>query len=163
MLKASFESTKFLKFCWVIYIKVFFIDFITFSISIFDSKTSFLIVKALLPFHVNILHRCPLSRLECSMSKYGNMLESNQSPNLLLLLLLCQPCRYESWTLMFQKSFAILKFYPVLFEKIPSFVCLVFKNENKWILKLKIWFSLKTDWSKSKLYQAVTFRINNYL
>ena len=31
-----------------------------------------------------------------------------------------------------QKLFAKLKFSPVLFEQIPSFVYLVFKNENKW-------------------------------
>ena len=30
----------------------------------------------------------------------------------------------------FQKIFAKLKLSPVLFKKIPSFVCLVFKNEN---------------------------------
>ena len=41
----------------------------------------------------------------------------------------------ESRTLTFQKIFAKLKFSPVLFEKIPLFVCLAFKNENKWILK----------------------------
>ena len=27
--------------------------------------------------------------------------------------------------------FATLKFFPDLFEKIPSFVCLLFKTENK--------------------------------
>ena len=47
--------------------------------------------------------------------------------------------------------FAKLKFSPALFEKILSFVCLVFKIENKWILKLR------------KLYQAVTFHINDDL
>ena len=34
------------------------------------------------------------------------------------------------------KVFAKLKFSPVLFKKIPLFLCLVFKNQNKWILKL---------------------------
>ena len=31
----------------------------------------------------------------------------------------------------FKKIFAKLKFSPVLFQKIPSFVCLVFKIEDK--------------------------------
>ena len=43
--------------------------------------------------------------------------------------------------LTFKKMFAKLKFSPALFEKIPSFVCLVFKIENKWILKLQNMFS----------------------
>ena len=42
---------------------------------------------------------------------------------------------------MFQKIFAKLKFSTALLEKIPSFVCLVFKIENKSILKLQILFS----------------------
>ena len=37
--------------------------------------------------------------------------------------------------------FAKLKFSQALFEKIPSFVCLVFKIENEWILKLQNLFS----------------------
>ena len=41
----------------------------------------------------------------------------------------------------FKKIFAKLKFSPVLFQKIPSFVCLVFKIEDKWILKLQNLFS----------------------
>ena len=36
-----------------------------------------------------------------------------------------------SRTLTFKKIFVKLKFSPALFEKIPSFVCLVFKMENK--------------------------------
>ena len=40
--------------------------------------------------------------------------------------------------------FAKLKFSLALFEKIPSFVFLVFKNENKRILKLQNLFSEKT-------------------
>ena len=40
-----------------------------------------------------------------------------------------------SRTLTFKKIFAKSKFSPALFEKIPSFVCLVFKIENKLILK----------------------------
>ena len=32
---------------------------------------------------------------------------------------------------MFKKTFAKLKFFPALFEKIPSFVCLVFKIKTK--------------------------------
>ena len=62
-------------------------------------------------------------------------------------------------TLTFQKIFAKLQFFPSLFERMPSLVCLVFKIENKWILKLYILFSWKTGWFKKKLYQAVTFRI----
>ena len=42
---------------------------------------------------------------------------------------------------LFRKFFARLKFSPALFEKIPSFVCLVFKIENKLILKLQNLFS----------------------
>ena len=57
----------------------------------------------------------------------------------------------------------IKKLSPALFEKIPSFVCLVFKFEIKWILKLQILFSWKTCWFKNKLYQAVTFHVNDYL
>ena len=48
-----------------------------------------------------------------------------------------------------------------MFEKIASFVCLVFENENKWILKVQILFPWKTGWFKNKLYQAVTFHIND--
>ena len=43
--------------------------------------------------------------------------------------------------LTFKKVFAKLKFSPALFEKIPSFVCLVFKIENKVVLKLENLFS----------------------
>ena len=42
---------------------------------------------------------------------------------------------------MCKKIFAKLKFSPTLFEKVPSFVCLVFKIENEWILKLQNLFS----------------------
>ena len=42
---------------------------------------------------------------------------------------------------MFKEIFSKLNFSPALFEKIPSFVCLVFKIENKWILKLQNLFS----------------------
>ena len=38
-----------------------------------------------------------------------------------------------------RKFFAKLTFYADLFEKTPSFVCLVFKIENKWILKENKW------------------------
>ena len=31
------------------------------------------------------------------------------------------------------ENFSQIKILPVLFEKIPPFGCLVFKNENKWI------------------------------
>ena len=44
--------------------------------------------------------------------------------------------RISSQALTFQKIFAKLKF-----EKIPSFVCLGYKSENKWILKVQILFS----------------------
>ena len=37
--------------------------------------------------------------------------------------------------LTFKKIFAKLKFSPALFEKIPSFVCLVFKSDDKRIWK----------------------------
>ena len=68
---------------------------------------------------------------------------------------------FKSGTLTFKKSFAKLKFYPALLKKIPSFVCLVFKIENKWILKLQNLCSLKIGWFKNELYQA--FLINDYL
>ena len=42
---------------------------------------------------------------------------------------------------MSKKTFAKLKFFPALFKKIQSFVCLVFKIENKLILKLQNLFS----------------------
>ena len=42
---------------------------------------------------------------------------------------------------MFKKIFSKLKFSPALFEKKPSFVCLVFKIKNKWILKFQNLFS----------------------
>ena len=38
---------------------------------------------------------------------------------------------FQSRTHTFKKIFAKLKFSPALFEKTPSFVCLVFKIENK--------------------------------
>ena len=50
-------------------------------------------------------------------------------------------CYAQSRTLTFKKIFAKLNFSPALFEKIPSFVCLVFIIENKWILKLQNLFS----------------------
>ena len=34
------------------------------------------------------------------------------------------------------EKFWRIKIFPVLLKKILSFACLVFKNENKWILKL---------------------------
>ena len=40
-----------------------------------------------------------------------------------------------------RKFFAKLKCSPALLEKMQSFVCLVFKIENKWILKSQILFS----------------------
>ena len=38
---------------------------------------------------------------------------------------------------MFKQIFAKLKFSPALFEKILSFVCLVFKIENKYFIGIK--------------------------
>ena len=40
-------------------------------------------------------------------------------------------------TLTFKKFFASLKLAPALFENISSFVCLVFKVENKSILRFQ--------------------------
>ena len=34
------------------------------------------------------------------------------------------------------ENFCQIKIFSTLLQKIPSFVCLVFKNENEWILKL---------------------------
>ena len=45
--------------------------------------------------------------------------------------------------------FAKLKFSPALFQKIPSFVSLVFQIGNKWILKLQNLFSQKAGWFKT--------------
>ena len=39
------------------------------------------------------------------------------------------------------ENFWQVKIIPSIVQKIPSFVCLVFKNENKGILKLQILFS----------------------
>ena len=65
--------------------------------------------------------------------------------------------------LTFKKIFAKLRFSPALFEKMLLLVYLVFKIKNKWILKCQNLFSKKPGWFKSKLYQAVTFLINDYL
>ena len=46
-------------------------------------------------------------------------------------------CGLKSGSLTLKNIFAKLKFSPALFEKILSFVCLVFKIENKYILKLQ--------------------------
>ena len=63
-------------------------------------------------------------------------------------LLYCEP--YEGYNSKFllkvglsplRKFFAKSKFPSALFEKIPSFVCLVFKMENKYILILPNLFS----------------------
>ena len=99
MLKTFFKRNKAFKFCWVIYTKMFsrILYFITFSdifFFFFDSTISFLIV------HINILHHCLLSRLELFMTNYGNMLESSQSPKLLIFLLLCQPCRCQYYSII---------------------------------------------------------------
>ena len=47
----------------------------------------------------------------------------------------------QSRTLTYKKVFAEWKFFPAFFENIPSFVCLVLKIENEWILKLQNFFS----------------------
>ena len=75
----------------------------------------------------SIIVHCKFKRL-CWSKRFKNS----------LILLLEQSIKIfpVSRALMFQKIVAKLKFSPALFEKIPSFVCLVFKNENKWILKL---------------------------
>ena len=52
----------------------------------------------------------------------------------------------QSWTLMLQKVFSLLKFSPALFEKIQAFVWLVFQKENKWIFLKKTFVFLKTCW-----------------
>ena len=60
--------------------------------------------------------------------------------------------------------FAKLKFFPVLFEKLPSFVRLVFKNKNKLILKLcflEKQADLKTNCTK--LRRFVLMITNNML
>ena len=50
----------------------------------------------------------------------------------------------ESRTLAFKQIFAKLKFSPAKLKKTPSFVCLVFKIKNEWVLKLQNLFSQKT-------------------
>ena len=47
----------------------------------------------------------------------------------------------ESRTVTFKNIFAKVKFSLALFEKIPLFVCLLFKIEKKLILKLQNLFS----------------------
>ena len=74
-----------------------------------------MIVNALLPFRVNILRHRPLSRIDFFITKYGNMLESNQSLKLLILLLLCQPCRYEYYSIIDYCHFAIFCFLYITF------------------------------------------------
>ena len=65
---------------------------------------------------------------------------------------------------MFKKIFAKLKFSPALLEKIPSFVCLEFKIEKKINFNIAKFVFLKNrPIYKNKLYQAVTYRINDYL
>ena len=68
-----------------------------------------------------------------------------------------------SRTLTFQKIFVELKFSPALLEKIPSIVCLVFKIENEWILKLQILFPRKTGWFKIRLWRFVLMITYNML
>ena len=51
-----------------------------------------------------------------------------------------------------KENFCLLKIFPNLVKKILSFVGLVCKIENKWILKLQNLFSSKTGWFKNKLY-----------
>ena len=113
--KAIFERTKVLKFCWIIYTKVFSRILLNSVAVSFYSKTSFLIVNALLPFRVNILRHRPLPKIEFFMTKYGNMLESNQSPKLLVYLLLCQSCRYECYSRIDYYCFAIFCFLYITF------------------------------------------------
>ena len=81
----------------------------------FYSKISFLIVNDLLPFPVNILRHRPLSRIEFFMTKYGNILDSNQSSKLLILLLLCQPCRHEYYSIVDYYHFAVFCFLYITF------------------------------------------------
>ena len=103
MKELKFE-VLFLKFCWVIFTKVFSRNLLNSVAVFFDSKILFLIADALLSFRDHILHHRPLSRSEFFMTRYGNTLGSNQSPKLLILVLLCQPCRYElfhNWLLPF--------------------------------------------------------------
>ena len=90
-----------------------------------------LIVNALLPFRVNILHHRPLSRLECFMTKYGNMLKSNQSLKLLILLLICQPSKYEYYSTIDHWLFCHVLFsiYTFLLWR-PLFRCQVIVNFN---------------------------------
>ena len=42
-----------------------------------------------------------------------------------------------------------IKIFASFVRKLLSFACLVFENENKWILNSKILFSWKTDWFKN--------------
>ena len=72
-----------------------------------------------------------------------NLMEISVPDSLRLFCLWKTTILNWSWsrTLTFKKVFAKLKFSPALFEKLLSFVCLVFKIENKWILKLQNLFS----------------------
>ena len=107
MWKAIFERTKVFKFCWVIYTKVFSRISLNFlpKVFFFDSKTSFLIVNAF-----QYLQSSFIVKVRIFLNKYDNMLKSNQSPKLLILLLLCQPCRYEYYSIFDYHHFAIFCF-----------------------------------------------------
>ena len=114
-MKAIFERAKFFKFYWVIYTKALSRILLNSVVMFFYSKTSFLIANALSPFCANILRHRPLSRIEFFMNKYDNMLKSNQSPKLLILLLLCQPCRYKYYSIIDYCHSAIFCFLYITF------------------------------------------------
>ena len=116
MLKAIFERTKVFNFCWVNCTEVFSRTlWNSVAAYFFGNKTSFLIVNALLPFHGNILRHRPLPWLELFMTKYSNMLESNQYLKLLTLLLLCQPRRYEYYSMADNRHFTKFCFLYITF------------------------------------------------
>ena len=88
-----------------------------------------------LPFLQSLLHL-----FFCFLQLVKFSLES-QSWYLFLKYRSIHYCLSWSRTVRFKKIFAKLKFSPPLFERIPSFFCLVLKIGNKWILKLQNLFS----------------------
>ena len=110
MLKAIFERTKVFKFCWVIYTRVF-LRILLHSVVVFffDRKTSFLIVNAPFPFRFNVLRHHPCQDYIC-------MLKSNQSPKLVILLLLCKLCKHEYYSKFDYPRFAIFCFLYITFR-----------------------------------------------
>ena len=94
----------------------YFQDFIKFSGSVFFTvKPPFWLSTPF--YHIALISHVIVHCQEYNffMTKYYNMLESNQSLKLLILLLLCQPCRYEYYSIIDYCHFAIFCFLYITF------------------------------------------------